>query len=219
MRVCWSSLVRFALLHCFTLDDGNNSPQKPIFFSIKHHHNCACFSVKTNKPPVTNPPLTQISTRTTTKNCQFSFNVPNSNCQGGNSAVQQTLASLRQQLATARQQHQAQNAALQSVISTLQSQQSGYVTKIADLQNEVQSLVAAFNSLVSGQSSTTSAPAISTGPSVTIGNPSTFKQDIKNIQAILQNAMNDFESKIFNLSSVLNQNQIQESKVLLSLFI
>ena len=174
--------------------------------------------MKTNKPPVTNPPLSQISTRTTTKNCQFSFNVPNSNCQGGNSAVQQTLTSLRQQLATARQQHQAQNAALQSVISTLQSQQSGYITKIADLQNEVKSLVAAFNSLVSGQSSTTYAPVISTVSSIGSGNPSNLKQEIKNVQTILQNAMNDFESKIFNLSSILNQNQIQESKVILSLF-
>ena len=173
-----------------------------------------CFSVKTNKPAATKAPLSQISTRTTTRNCRISFNVPNSNCQGGNSAVQQTLSSLRQQLNKARQQHQAQNAALQSTISQLQSQQSGYVKKIADLQTEVQNLVAAFNSLSSGQHSSTTAPVILPGSTTSSGNPSALKQDIKNIQTILQNAMNDFEAKIFNLSMVLNQNQIQESKVI-----
>ena len=170
-------------------------------------------SVKTNKPVVTKAPLTQPSTRTSAQNCQFSFNVPNSNCQGGNSAVQQTLTSLRQQLAQTKQQHQAQTAAVQAQLSQLQSQQSSYVTKIADLQNEVQNLVAAFNSLNSGRGLSTSAPVIVPTPTASSANTFAMQQAVQNVQSNLRDAVKDFDTKIFNLSLILNDNQIQESKV------
>lgn len=170
-------------------------------------------TVKTNKPVVTKAPLTQPSTRTSAQNCQFSFNVPNSNCKGGNSAVQQTLTSLRQQLAQTKQQHQAQTAAVQAQLSQLQSQQSSYVTKIADLQNEVQNLVAAFNSLNSGQGLSTSAPVIVPTPTASSANTFAMQQAVQNVQSNLRDAVKDFDTKIFNLSLILNDNQIQESKV------
>ena len=161
---------------------------------------------------VTKAPFTQPSTQSTT-NCQFSFNVPNSNCKGGNTAVQQALTAIKQQLDTTRKQHQAQNAAVQSMISQLKSQQASYVNKIADLQNEVQNLVAAFNSLGSRTSGSSPAPVIFPTPTSTTGSVFAVQQAVKNVQTNLRDAVRDFDTKIFNLSLVLNDNQVQESKV------
>ena len=96
------------------------------------------------------------------------------------------------------------------MITQLKSQQSSYVTKIADLQNEVQNLVAAFNSR---PFASTSKPGIGPVPTSSTGNLIGIQQSVQNVQTSLRDAVRDFDTKVFNLSIVLNGNQVQESKV------
>lgn len=159
------------------------------------------------------PPSHTAVPTTPNANCGININIPSANCNGGNTVVQQTLNTLKQELDRTRQQHQAQNAAVQTMITKLQTQQSGYITKISDLQNEVHNLVSAFNSLSGSRPISTSASLTTGAPPVT-GVPSTFfLQALQNVRSDLNQAVTDFNNKVFNLSSLMQTNQQQEIQV------
>ncbi|XP_045216183.2 early endosome antigen 1-like [Mercenaria mercenaria] len=144
--------------------------------------------------------------------CGLNINLPNTNCKGGNSAVQQTLHTLKQELDRTRQQHQTQNAAVQAMITKLQTQQFGYVNKISDLQNEVRNLVTAFNSKCGSKPISTLAPPTA-APPATGGSSPLLQQAVQNVRQDLNQAVSDFNNKVFNLSSLMISDQQQEMKV------
>lgn len=158
------------------------------------------------------PPSSTIQVATKKPACGMNINVPSANCNGANSAVQQTLNTLKQELDKTRQQHQAQNVAVQSMITKLQSQQSGYLTKISDLQNEVQNLVKAFNALSSSRPISTPA-SVTVRPTVTGVSNTFIQQAVQNVRNDMNQAVSDINNKVFNLSTVMLNNQQQESKV------
>lgn len=164
-------------------------------------------------PPSSHLPPSQTAAPTTPKaKCGLNINIPSANCNGGNNAVQQTLNTLKQELDRTRQQHQAQNVAVQSMITKLQTQQSSYITKISDLQNEVRNLVSAFNSLSGSQPISTSA-SLTVAPPVTGVPPTLFLQAVQNVRSDMNQAVIDFNNKVFNLSSLMQTNQLQELQV------
>lgn len=144
-------------------------------------------------------------------NCGLNINVPKANCQGGNSAVQQSLDTLKKELDRTRQQQQSQNAAVQSLITKLQTQQSSYINKISDLQNEVRNLVLAFNSK---QPISTAAPAaVTSAPQIPGVSSSLLQQAVQNVRTDMNSAVRDFNNKVFNLSSLMIADQQQEMKI------